>query len=154
MTMRRLIDKLKERSKAAKADVSQKRDEWLRAVEELFDTVEQWLAPAVQEGVLKTWRSTEEVVEQELGAYQAPVLRIEDDRSTVRLQTVGARIVGMVGYPGLRIRGRVDLICGPIKVPLVREIEGTWKALPLRSEPIDLTAEAFTEILSEILLDD
>lgn len=154
MTMRSLIDRLKERPKALEADVAQKREEWLRAVEGLFDTIEQWLSPAVQEGVLRTWRSTEEIEEQDLGSYQAPILRIEDDRLTVRLETVGARIVGMVGYPELRLRGRVDLICGPIKIPIVREIGGTWKAVPLRGEPIELTAEAFTEILSEILLDD
>lgn len=154
MTMRSLIEKLKERPKPPEADVTQRRDEWIQAIEALFKTVEEWLAPAVREGVLKTYRSSEEIVEPDLGAYQAPILRIEDDRSTVRLQPIGVRVVGMVGHPQLALRGRIDLICGPITVPFVRDVSGTWKALPLRGQPIELTEDAFTEILSETLLDE
>jgi len=154
MKISNLIDKLKERPRTLDAQQIQQKEEWLGAIDSLFKGIEEWLAPAVQEGVLTTSRSAEGIVEQYLGEYQAPVLRIDDGRATVRLQPVGGRVVGLVEPHMHGLRGRVDLICGPFKIPLVRDSTGNWLALPLRGEPVELTEETFTEILSEILLDD
>ncbi|KYF64431.1 hypothetical protein BE11_04455 [Sorangium cellulosum] len=157
MSMRDLIEKLKERPKTAEEHRDQQKREWLRSLDVLFREIEGWLAPAVSAGVLKTARSEIEVVEQDLGAYYAPTLEIRDDRLTVRLEPVGVRVVGVVAAGGRRhvgLRGRVDLVCGPIRIPLVRGTSGVWKALPLRGEPRDLTEESFADILGEVLLDD
>jgi len=111
----------------------------------------------VAAGVLTTSRSTTDVTEQDLGTYEAPVLHISDGRLTVRLQPAGARVVGVVASGGTRhigLRGRVDLICGPIKIPLARTSAGIWKALPARGEPRELTEGSFAEILGEVLLDE
>jgi hypothetical protein len=157
MTMQDLIEKLKERPRAVEEELDVQRQEWLAALRFLFMEIERWLRPATGAGVLKISRSESEFVEPDLGSYTAPVLRISDGRLTVHLEPVGRRVVGIVGAGGTRftgLQGRVDLICGPMKVPLVRTSSNTWKAVPLRGEPRDLTEESFAEILSEVLLDE
>jgi hypothetical protein len=155
MTMRTLIDKLKERPKTVEEDRNEQKREWLSALDQLFRDIEGWVQPAVREGVLKTSRSEVEIDEPDLGSYVAPLLEIRAGGLLIRLEPVGVRVVGVVASGGHRLiglRGRVDLVCGPIKVPLVRGTGGTWKALPMRGEPCDLTEESFAEILGEVLL--
>lgn len=157
MTMRDLIDKLKERPKTVQEHRDEQRAEWLSALRALFTQIEGWVRPAVEAGVLTTNQSSTEIVEQDLGSYMAPVLRISDGQLTVRLEPIGGRVVGIVGSGNTRLvglRGRVDLVSGPTKVPLVRTSSGVWQALPLRGEPRDLTEETFAELLGEVLLDD
>lgn len=157
MTMRDLIEKLKERPKTVEEHRDEQKKEWLRALDQLFKEIEGWLAPAVNAGVLTTRRSETEITELDFGSYWAPQLEVRDDRLTVRFEPVGGRVVGAVVAGGKRhigLRGRVDLVCGPIQIPLVRSTSGVWKALPLRGEPRDLTEESFAEILGEVLLDE
>jgi hypothetical protein len=157
MTMRNLIEKLKERPGSVEEHRDEQKKEWKKSLEVLFTEIEGWLAPAVSAGVLTTARSDTTIFEQDLGEYSAPVLQISDGRLTVRLEPVGGRVAGVVAAGGRRhigLRGRVDLICGPIRIPLVRGSSGAWKALPLRGEPRDLTEESFAEILGEVLLDE
>jgi hypothetical protein len=157
MTMRSLIDKLKDRPKTVAEYRAEQRDEWKRAVESLFLEIERWLAPAVNDRVLVITRSEVTISEQDLGEYQAPVLEISDGQLTVRLEPVGTRVVGVVSSGGARhigLRGRIDLTCGPIRIPIVRNTAGEWKSLPLRGEPRELTEESFAEILGEVLLDE
>lgn len=157
MSMRDLIEKLRERPKTVQEYRDEQRTEWLSALNSLYTKVEEWLRPAVEAGVLTTSRSSTEMVEPDLGSYRTPVLHISDGSITVRLEPVGGRIAGIVASGNARLvglRGRVDLMCGPVKVPLVRTSSGVWKALPLRGEPRELTEESFAELLSEVLLDD
>ena len=157
MTMQDLITRLKDRPKAGDEHLEEEQREWRRALDQLFAEIERWVAPAVGAGVLTTRRSEIEVTEQDYGSYMAPVLEIRDGRLTVRLAPVGGRVAGVVvsgGERHLGLRGRVDLVCGPIKVPLVRTSSGAWRALPLRGQPRDLTESTFAEILGEVLLDE
>jgi hypothetical protein len=156
MTMHDLIEKLKEQPKTADEHRDAQKKEWLSAVERLLSDVKSWLEPAEREGVLQTRWSSVEVIEQDLGSYTAQVLEISARGLTISLRPVGGRVTGVVAGSGHRLvglRGRVDLVCGPIKIPLVREAGGTWKALPLRGEPRELTEESFAEMLGEVLLD-
>lgn len=157
MTMQDLIEKLKERPKTVDEHWDEQKGNWLRALEQLFTTIEGWLGPAVKAGVLTTSRSSTDLIEQDLGAYQAPVLQISDGKLTVRLDPVGLRVAGVIVAGGNRhigLRGRVDLVCGPVRIPLVRTSSDDWKALPLRGESRPLTEESFAEILGEVLLDE
>jgi hypothetical protein len=157
MTMRDLIEKLKERPKTVGEHRDDQTKEWKQALDDLFTEIEGWLAPAKRAGVLTTTRSETTIAEQDLGEYAAPVLHISDGRLTVRLEPVGGRVAGVVAAGGKRhlgLRGRVDLVCGPTRIPLVRDLSRVWRALPLRGEPRKLTEESFAEILGEVLLDE
>jgi len=155
MNMRDLIEKLKEQPKTVEEHREEQKKEWLGALKKFFTEIEGWLTPAVTAGVLTTARAESEIVEQDFGDYRVPVLEIRSGGLTVRLDPVGVRVVGVVAAGGRRLlglRGRVDLVCGPIRVPLVRDAAGTWKAVPMRGEPRDVTEESFSELLGEVLL--
>jgi hypothetical protein len=157
MSMRDLIGKLKDRPKTVDEHREAQKREWLAALEALFTDIERWVKPAVSAGVLATSRSTTEVLEQDFGTYQAPVLRIQGAELTVRIEPVGVRVVGVVSGGGRRLlglKGRADLVCGPIRIPLVRRQTGDWQAVPLRGDPRTLDEESFAELLSEVLLDE
>ncbi len=157
MSMQDLMEKLRERPKTVEEHRQEQKREWLAALNALFEEIERWIAPAAQEGLLRVSRSEVEIIEEDIGSYHAPILEIRDDRLLVRLVPVGARVAGVVVSGGTRhigLRGRIDLVCGPIQIPIVRSSSGMWKALPLRGEPKDLNEETFSEILSEVLLDE
>jgi hypothetical protein len=157
MTMQDLIEKLKDRPKTVEAHRDEQKQEWKQALDDFFTEIEGWLAPAESAGVLTIARSETTIAEPDFGEYAAPVLHICDGRLTVRLEPVGGRVAGVVAAGGKRhlgLRGRVDLVCGPTRIPLVRDSSRTWRALPLRGEPRELTEESFAEILGEVLLDE
>jgi len=157
MTMHDLIEKLKERPATATSEqLAVQKQEWLNAIKRLFEDIERWIEPAVSEGVLRTSRVETELIEQDLGSYMAPSLHITDGRLTVRIEPVGAAVVSVFagGKRHVGLRGSVNLVCGPTKIPLARTQSGTWKAFPMRGEARDVTEESFAEILGEVLLDD
>jgi hypothetical protein len=152
-----LIKKLKQRPKTVEELRTKQKSDWLQALDELFRSIEGWLEPAARDGVLSLTRSKRAIIEQDLGDYEAPVLQISDGGLTVRLEPAGVRVEGVIAAGGRRhigLRGRVDLVCGPIRIPIVRDSMGKWKALPLRGEPRELNEESFVEMLSEVLLDE
>ncbi len=157
MTMDDLIAKLKERPKDVAELRDEQKQEWLRALTDLFDQVDRWLAPAIDAGVLQAARSETEIEEADFGDYLVPTLAITDGRRSVRLEPVGGRVVSVVPSAGKRqvgLRGRVDLIAGATRIPLVRDARGVWLCLPLRGEPRSLDADTLAEILREILVDE
>ena len=120
MSMKRLIEKLKDCPKTVNDHRDEQKKEWLDALDVLYKLIDGWLKDAVAAGVVTTARSRTEVNEQDFGAYQVPVLEIRAGERTVRLEPIGVRVTGIV-YAGSRrmlgLKGRVDLVCGPIKNP-------------------------------------
>ena len=105
MTMRSLIDKLKDQPTTVDERRAEQKQEWLQALEQLFTDIEGWVKPAVDEGVLRTSRSSIGVVEQDLGQYQAQMLEIRARGLTIRFEPIGLRVVGLVGAGGHRLIG-------------------------------------------------
>lgn len=157
MTIEDLIKKLQERPKSVDEHREEQLAEWKRALGTLVDQIEAWLRPAVEKGVLSVSRSETEIEEEDFGSYAAPVLRVMDGRATARFEPIAGRIVGVVGAGDRRLiglKGRVDLVCGPIRIPIVRTNSGTWKAVPLSGESRELTADVVAELIASALLDE
>lgn len=157
MTIEDLIKKLQERPKTVDEHRSEQLQEWRNALGELVDQIEEWLRPAIDKGLLRIIRSETEIEEEDFGNYMAPVLRVTDDRATARFEPIAGRIVGVVGSGDRRLvglKGRVDLVCGPIRIPIVRTNSGTWKAVPVSGEPRELTRDVLAELISAVLLDE
>lgn len=156
MGVRELIEKFKNEPTTSVQQVEEQKNEWITALGRLFQEIEGWLEPAVRGGYLATRRTQTQIIEQDFGTYDAPMLEILRGGLTVRLEPIGVRVVGVVaaGKRLVGLRGRVDLICGPIRIPIVRSPPNTWKALPLRGEPRELDEETFSQILEEVLLDE
>ncbi len=157
MTMQELIERLKQRPKSAEETLEERKTQWLSAIDELFSLIESWLAPAVSEGALAVTRSRSEVLDDDdLGNYLVPSLSISDGRINVRLEPVGVHVVGVVsgGQRHTGFRGRVDVICGATKIPLVRTPRNEWRVLLGSAGPRPLSEDVFSEILGELLLDE
>ena len=155
MSMRSLIEKLEKRPKTVDAFREDQKTEFVVAVRALFDQIESWIPKDMK--VLDVTRSELSLEEPDFGAYDVPVLEIRDRGTTVRLEPVGARVVGVVRSGGHRLiglRGRVNLICGPTNIPLVRDQKKEWKIVPMRGEPRALDEDNFAEILGAMLLDE
>ena len=157
MTIEDLIKKLQARPKTVDEHRATQLREWSEALAQLMGQIETWLKPAVDKGVLKVARSETEILEEDFGNYQAPVLRVTDGNAIARFEPVAGRVVGVVGAADRRLiglKGRVDLVCGPIRIPIVRTASGVWKAVPLTGEPRELTADVISELIAEALLND
>jgi hypothetical protein len=156
MNMQELIEKLNKQPQSSEEDLHRRQHEWLDAVNGLFREIEGWLAPAIAVGALKSQPSEIELDDPDLGKYTAPMKYIAVKQASgpaVRLEPISPGVTGLIvsGRRLTGLRGRVDLISGPTKIPLVRTQSGIWKAVPLRGEPRDLTEESFAEMLNELL---
>jgi hypothetical protein len=142
----------KQEAQLSTTNVAAIRDEWVRAVTELVKQVEAWLKDATVEGLAKYDRTTVDLVEERLGAYQAPGLRIQLPGSRVEL-TPRARFVAGAGA-----MGRVDMDCGAHKALLIRTEPTQWQVTQLFPFPLqgdwsgkELSEESFLETLKTLI---
>ncbi|HAF71287.1 MAG: hypothetical protein XD60_1827 [Acetothermia bacterium 64_32] len=142
-----LAEFLKEKKRSSSQIKERQRDlreEWQKAVSNLFEKIENWLAPASSEGLNLKWYETE-LDEGDLGKYVAPALELEFEGIRVKIEPVGRLVIGA--------RGRVD-ISSPLGVHhLVRlgPEEDDWY---LVRDGVDerkrLTKQTLEELLKEI----
>lgn len=148
-----LIDKLKNRPRIADEEIKAERQSWLESLDDLYKRIEAWLQRAVEANVLQISRETTPIVRDgDLGSYEAPSLHVKNGELTVRFEPRGARVVGLYPHRHTGFRGLVELVSGPIRIPIVRERgSGDWKVLPAEGEPEDFTEDSLAELLSEVL---
>ena len=144
--MKFLLDKKTEEEKS-NIDWAAKRSEWLSDLRTLTAQVKDWLAPAVQKGLLRVQDDEVQIEEQYLGSYAAPSLVISGPgASRVKLVPIARLIVGA--------QGRVDLISGSEKFVLVRTKPREWGAsVPQAKKPTvsALTSDLLFQLLHELM---
>ncbi|HEX7449591.1 MAG TPA: hypothetical protein VF306_18685 [Pirellulales bacterium] len=96
----------------------QERADWIAAVTRLMDDVEHWAAR-------RDWwvqRETKTVADDDdqIGAYEAPMLRIQTPTARLVVEPIARYVVGALG--------RIDLAVFPSyrSVPIVRRPDGWW----------------------------
>jgi hypothetical protein len=169
MNMRQLVKKLRASQPSGTVDeqLELDRQQWLQDLSSLMKALRSWLKEGEEEQVFKIEDDKVELVEQDLGAYEAPSLRIfaRTLGRTVKVLPKGLRIVGSVqdGARLVNAKGRVDLISGARRCTLLRTPSREWKiaAPPLvaRSHLVDvaksdlpaLDADTFSEVLDAVL---
>jgi hypothetical protein len=146
------LRKQKQGAQFGTTNVAAIRTEWVAAVGELIKQVEAWLKDATTEGLARYVRTTIDMVEDRLGAYQAPGLRIHFPESTVEV-TPKARFVAGVGA-----MGRVDMDCGAHKALLIRTEPAQWRITQLFPFPLqgdwsgkELNEDSFLQTLRTLI---
>jgi len=142
-----LVEFLKEKKRSA-SQVEERREqllkEWQEAVSGLLSQIEDWLAPALSEG-LNLKRYTVEIDEEGLGKYAAPALEIEFEGIKVRIVPVGRLVIGACG--------RVD-ITSPLGVYHLVRLGSDKTSWYLVRDSVDerkrLTKRVLEELLEEI----
>ena len=160
MTMKDLIEKLKNQKQPTDGRLIQRRDNYVKAVAQLIVDIQKWLEPAVRDNIMTLSVSTVDRTEEDIGTYPVQELTIRlvnRDGLIGKIESIGAMIVGTVGSrrgrPVANLRGRVELSCGPMRLPFGLTDTGTWQAIPLQGEPREVDEQTFAEILGEVLLD-
>jgi hypothetical protein len=145
MTFREFLKRKAEEER--QAERRQRRDEWVAAVGRLIQQVRTWLEESDPEHFLDIVPQEVEKVEQGLGLYKAPGLKIGVGDAAVRVVPVGRNAVGLVGPQGddgVRAEGRVDITDGVRKYILYRTVKDgqeAWYALDeeFKAAPLDRT---------------
>jgi hypothetical protein len=103
------------------------RAEWLKALEGLLTQIEDWLRAADTEKLLEILRYDVERVEDRLGIYDAPALKIRLGTDEVDVVPVGRYTIGPIPAHVIQSRGtdgpmggRVDITNGERKYLLLR----------------------------------
>ncbi|MCL6642387.1 MAG: hypothetical protein K6T71_03580 [Candidatus Bipolaricaulota bacterium] len=117
--------------------------EWLEALNSLIRQLEQWLEPALAEG-LKIEPYQKEITEYDLGTYQAPALEVSFGSRKMRIEPVARFIVGGTG--------RVDIDSSRGIFKLIRDpATGSWflvRRTLAEAEP--LAENSFSRLIQEI----
>jgi hypothetical protein len=159
MTMKSLIDKLKERNPYTTPRLVKRKDRYVSSVERLMMDIQNWLDEAKKQSVMTVTESKLNITEPDIGTYQVPCLQISTSDRTgpiVKIEPKGAMNVGIVGKESRdsrNLRGRVELSCGPYIIPFGLAPDGSWKAVTVRGGLRDLDEQTFSDILGEVLLD-
>jgi hypothetical protein len=141
------LRELKRRDDAIKGDSSTARTRWLESVDVLMRSIRAWLLPAVHEGLARIDMATVHVGEDDVGAYDAPALKIAlPGELVVWVRPVGTLRIGA--------RGIVDVVCGPHRALLVLNRAGLWKIRgPGASSSLALLdGHTFARTLRELIL--
>jgi hypothetical protein len=141
-------DKLTEFLRARKGPPPdrEQRDEWLKAIENLYDQVKSWLKEAKAEGLVDYKEGDTAITESTLGTYDAPVLQLFFGERILSVRPVGRFVFAA--------KGRIDMVLGPNKAILVRDSDGTWKIMPVgsaREQLLPLTKDTFSEAIEALL---
>jgi hypothetical protein len=141
-------DKLTEFLRARKGPPPnhEQRDEWLGAIENLYDQIKAWLREAIAEGLVDYKVGDTSITEGTLGTYDAPVLQLFFGERMVSVRPIGRFVFAA--------KGRIDMLLGPNKAMMVRDIDGTWKINPVgstREQLLPLTEDTFSEAVEALL---
>jgi len=122
------------------------RTQWLEAVDMLMRAIRAWMLPAVHEGLARLDMATVHVDQDDVGAYDAPALKIA---------LPGARIVWVRPVGTLRVgaQGIVDVVCGSSRALLVLNRAGVWKVRSAgpSSTLVLLDGHSFARALAELI---
>lgn len=140
------------------------REEWLWALNGLLDQVCEELRGADREGYLELIRYEVERVEEHLGVYDAPALKVRLGPDSVDFLPVGRYAAGPLGYIQIRtildnwgdhFGGRVDITNGEKRYILLRRIDDgadRWYATTGNSvEPKPFDQDCLESILQDLL---
>jgi hypothetical protein len=140
------LRQLKKKDAEEDADTTAVRTLWIQSVEALLRAVHAWMAPAVSEGLARLDQATVHVEQDDVGAYDAPALKIAFP---------GARVVWVRPVGTLRVgaQGIVDVVCGSSRALLVLNRAGVWKVRNPgpTSSLVALDGHTFARALAELI---
>lgn len=148
-------------------DRRRRRDEWLRALNRLLDQIQEFLREADPEGLLETIPYEVERVEERLGVYDAPALKIRIGTESAKVLPEGRYATGPLLLKHLLLipenarrwgdlsGGRVDITNGERRYMLLRSIvddQDRWYAVTYQKIiPTPFDSNGLQAILLDLL---
>lgn len=134
----------KEEEDALTADRSAIKEEWLRELDKLMTSIDEWLQPSVDIG-LDLAKDTVTISEEKLGDYTAPKRIIKFAGTRVDIEPLARRIVGGYGRVDIRsVHRTVFLILSkPSDAWFIVEERDRTSRLPLNKDSFEGLMETF-----------
>jgi hypothetical protein len=141
------LREMKRKDDENEAESTAARTRWLEHVDTLLRAIRAWMMPAVEEGLARLDMATVHVDDDDVGAYDAPALKIG---------LPAARIVWVRPVGTLRVgaQGIVDVVCGSSRALLVLNRAGVWKVRSAgpTSTLVPLDGHSFAKALGELII--
>ncbi len=141
------LRELKRKDDEGDAESTAARTRWLEQVELLLRAIRAWMLPAVEEGLARLDMATVHIDDDDVGAYDAPALKI---------RLPGSRIVWVRPVGTLRVgaQGIVDVVCGSSRALLVLNRAGVWKVRSAgpTATLVPLDGHSFSKALADLIL--
>lgn len=148
-----------EKLPSEQSKATEKRDEWIAAVDRFNQDVKTWLEQDDPERLLTIEERTYELREEGIGTYRVPGLLIGLGPREVRLEPIARFVAGPLSSSGIihipRAYGRIDLTNRLKKYMIFRtdlKLEGPWKMIEQDGYVLrPLAREPFEEALQRLL---
>jgi len=143
-----LLDEKRRASEERGEDFQHQREQWLDRLNALYKEIEGWLYPAREKGHLSITYRKIPLMEDLLGRYEAPVMRIQFYNGRfIDLTPAGLHVIGA--------RGRVDIDFGDRDVAIVGNMEDEGWTFAERKgrhyERFPFNQESFEALLSDFV---
>jgi hypothetical protein len=128
-------------------DRQQMREDWLRSVASLYETVEGYLKDYKENGSVRTSRRQVHLNEELLGSYGAEALTITIGNKQITLNPVARVVIGAMG--------RVDIIGPAGRSRLVRVFEsskGITVSVTVHTEPVGPRRDTLKSLPDEVIV--
>lgn len=144
-SLKELLQRLAKKRGESEPDWTERKNAWLKSLDELYSRLEGWLTESKEAGVVTTDRDWVSITEEYLGTYNAPTFRISLGARSVLFRPVGTLIVGAYG--------RVDVSAGSRRCLLIRSSANSWSVATHEKGAItgDLSDVTFAAILRDLL---
>jgi hypothetical protein len=134
-----------ESERAAKsADRKLRKKQWINAVSDLYEQIEKWLKPSIDEQTVFIEKEDITLYEEHIGEYSIASMRLKIGTEVIKLIPVGTFIAGG--------SGRADIVLGDKSVMFIHKDDG-WKILvrdpAVRYYPLD--EEAFSDVIMQLM---
>lgn len=147
------------RAEAARhhVDWDERRSWWQGRVEGLYEQIQLWFKPLVDDGTVMSKKETVDLSEEQLGTYQSARLTLSLDRANLRIDPVGSIIIG--GFGRLDVSGpagRAMLILAAsddnLQMP-ERRMSARWYLVRSsnRTKLTELTEEVFKQLFADLM---
>lgn len=149
MSLKEILEKKKEQLDKESQDWRARREEWLRQITALLDTIRAWIKPLENKQYLSVETKEITITEELLGTYQAPSMIITFfTGEKVHLTPKGLHIIAGEGRVDLKLGQREIMIVGQDEEPgwFFAEREGRGKP-----RYFEFSRENFEQLLQEYL---
>jgi len=144
-SLKDFLKQKKEREEAPGVDWEARKQERITAIGALFDDIERWLKPSIDEGIVSPSRERHPLFDSYMGAYESELLTLQIGHVGIQFIPVGERVAGA--------SARVDAISGPHKLTMIYLPTQGWKILvrgPV-TQTVPVTEDSFADALKELL---
>jgi hypothetical protein len=105
MSLKEKLKKLEEKEKEQVVNWEEKRRIWLSSVAELYQKIEQWFKPLIDENLMQLERTDKQLDDGPLGEYGIPQLEVAMGDKTVIFEPIARNVIGAQGRIDLYVRG-------------------------------------------------